>query len=189
MFQLSSFKKNLDSLAFACAGFIIIILFTRHGGIGISPDSVVYSSAAENLQLNGKLADFTHKSLVDFPVLYPIFLRVIIFLTGLKPITFCPALNALLFALLIFLSGYIMEQFNKKSTWYKVAVMSCIVLSPALLEDYSMLWSETLFILWLLLFMMAMQRYFQSRSHKVLIVAAIIASFAAVTRYAGVTII
>lgn len=189
MFQFSSFKKNTDSLAAAAAGFIIIFLFTRHGGIGICPDAVVYLSAAENLQANGKLTDFTHNAVVDFPAFYPLFLCGLMLLTGLKPLLFAPVLNSLLFAVIIYFSGQIMEQFSHRSKWYKRAVLSCIVLSPCLLEVYSMLWSETLFIVWLLLFMMAMHRYFQSYSRKALIAAAVIASLASVTRYAGVTII
>lgn len=189
MFQFSSFKKNIDSLLAAAAGFFIIFLFTRHGGIGLCPDGVVYSTAAENICTNGNLADYTHNAVVEFPALYPFFLSGLMLLTGLKPLVFAPVLNALLFAVIIYLSGYIMEQFSYPSKWYKRAVLSCIVLSPGLLEVYSMVWSETLFILWLLLFMMAMHRYFQSYSRKALIAAAIIASVASVTRYAGVTII
>ena len=48
--------------------------------------------------------------------------------------------------LIIYLAGIIMEQFEYRSRWYKAAILSCIVLSPGLLEDYSMMWSETLFI-------------------------------------------
>ena len=154
-----------------------------------APDGVVYSTAAENLQANGKLADYTHDAVVEFPAFYPFFLSGLMLLTGLKPLVFAPVLNALLFAVIIYLSGYIMEQFSYRSKWYKRAVLSCIVLSPCLLEVYSMLWTETLFILWLLLFMMAMHRYFQSYSRKALIAAAVIASLASVTRYAGITII
>ena len=36
----------------------------------------------------------------------------------------------LLFALIIYLSGYVMDQFSYPSKWYKRAVLSCIVLSP-----------------------------------------------------------
>src|SRR5947207_8141437 len=52
-----------------------------------------------------------------------------------------------------------------------------------------MMWSETLFILFLLLFMMAMHRYLQSNSRKALMAAAIITSVACITRYAGIIII
>ena len=189
MIRLSFFKKNIDSLIAAAAGFLIIFLFTRHSGIGVCPDGVVYTTAAENLRATGKYIDFTHGPVIDFPAFYSIFLSGIMWLTGLKPLTFAPFLNAFLFAMIIYLAGIIMEQFEYRSKWYKAAILSCIVLSPGLLEDYSMMWSETLFILFLLLFMMAMYRYLQYGSRKALITAAIITAFACITRYAGITII
>ncbi|MDP4263867.1 MAG: hypothetical protein Q8941_15170 [Bacteroidota bacterium] len=189
MLLFSSFKKNIDSLLAATAGFFIIFLFTRHGGIGIEPDGVVYLTTAENLGANGKLADFTHNALVDFPAFYPFFLSAVMWLTGLKPLLFAPVLNGLLFAIVIYLSGLIMEQFLYRSKWYKIALLTCIVVSPCLLEVYSMLWSETLFLPLLLLFLISLHRYFQSYSRQALIAAAVIVSFASVTRYAGVTII
>jgi len=189
MFQFSSFKKNIDSSIAAAAGFFIIILFTRHGSIGIEPDSVVFFTTADNLLANGTLSEYMHNSLVEFPAFYPFFLSCIKLLTGLKPLAFAPVINALLFAVIIYLSGYIMEYFSYRSRWYKRAVLSCVVLSPCLLEVYSMLWTETLFILWILLFMIAIHRYFQSYSRKALIAAAVMASLASITRYAGITII
>jgi hypothetical protein len=185
----SFFKKNIDSFIAAIAGFIIIILFTHHGGIGVSPDSVVYSTTAENLSIKGTLTDFTQKRIINFPVFYPLFLSAIMWLTSLKPLAFAPYLNAFLFAILICTAGYIMEQFTHRSKWYKAAILSCVVLSPALLEDYSMLWSETVFILLLLFFMVMMHRYFQTHSLNRLMIAAVITSVACVTRYAGITII
>ena len=189
MFQFSSIKKNIDSIVAAVAGFIIIFLFTRHGGIGVWPDSVVYLTTAENLHANSKLADFAQNAVVEFPAFYPYFLNALILITGLKPLVFTPVLNAMLFALIIYLSGNIIEQYSCHSKWYKIAILSCIVLSPGLLEIYSMLCSETFFLLWLLLFMMAMHHYFRSHNRKALIAAAVIASVVSVTRYAGITII
>ncbi len=181
--------RKMDSLLAAAIGFAIIILFTKHSGIGISPDSVVYLATAENLHTTGKLVDFTHEPIVDFPSGYPIFINMLIWLTHMKPLTFAPILNALLFGLAIYLAGFIMERLKHSSNWCKWAVLSCLAISPCLLEVYSMLWSETVFIVLLLLFFMAMHRYFKSYSLKFIIAAAIIASLAAVTRYAGITII
>jgi hypothetical protein len=189
MFQFLSFKKNIDSLIAAAAGFTIIFLYTRHGGIGLCPDGVVYTTTAKNVVASCNLVDFRHFALVEFPAFYPLFLSGIMLLTGVQPLVFGAMLNALLFALIIYLSGFITGQFSFQSKWYKTAILSCIVLSPGLLEVYSMLWSETIFILLLLLFMVAMHRYFQTYSRKVLITAAIITSVACITRYAGVTIV
>ncbi|MCW3091285.1 MAG: hypothetical protein JWP81_2354 [Ferruginibacter sp.] len=189
MAGFSFMKKNLDSLIAAAAGFVIIILFTRHGGIGVEPDGVVYITTAKNFAATGKLVDFMNVPIVDFPAFYPVFLGTIVLVTGLEPLAFAPVLNALLFAIVIYLSGEMMEQFSIWSKWYKAAMLSVIVLSPCLLEVYSMVWSETLFVIWCLLFMRAMRSYFQHYSRKALIAAALIASLAAVTRYAGVIVI
>jgi len=189
MALISFFKKNADSLVAAVTGFTIILLFTRHSGIGIEPDSVVYLSVAENLHDHGKLIDFTGGRLVDFPAGYPVFLNCIMFLTGLKPLVFAPVLNALLFAVVIFLAGYAMERFMYSPGRYKWAVLSCIIISPCLLEAYSMLLSESLFLVFEMLFFIAICHYFQSHATKWLIAAAIVASLGAVTRYAGITII
>ena len=189
MFRLTGVKKNIDSLIAALAGFTIIFFYTRHGGIGLCPDGVVYTTTAQHVLSAGRLVDYRNYSLVEFPALYPLFLSAVMFVTGLQPLVFGAVLNGILFAIVIFLSGFITERFVNTSKWYKRAVLSCIVLSPGLLEVYSMLWSETIFILFLLLFIITIHRYFQTYSRKVLIAAAIITSIACVTRYAGITII
>jgi hypothetical protein len=52
-----------------------------------------------------------------------------------------------------------------------------------------MLWSETIFILFLVLFIMAMHRYINAGSRKALLAAAVVTALACITRYAGVCII
>lgn len=181
--------RNIDSLLAAVTGAAIILLFCGHGGIGISPDSVVYISTANNMLTNGSVADFTNNPTVDFPFFYPFFLGCISWVTRLKPLLFGHVLNAVLFGLVIYLSGYIMDRFMSIGKWCKWALLSCLVFSPCLLEVYAMLWSETLFILLLLLFMVLIHGYLKSHSRKLLVAIAAVASIAAVTRYAGIVII
>lgn len=182
-------KKNADCNIAALAGFVIILLFTYHSGVGISPDAVVYSSVAENILQHGYLKDFNQTPVTDFPLFYPAMLSAIGFLTHTKVLAFAPFFNAFLFAVVIYLSGQITERFAAFSKWTKRLVLSCIVLSPCLLEVYPMLWSETIFILLLLLFIIALHRYFQTHNYGMLLGAASIAALAAVTRYAGITLI
>jgi hypothetical protein len=182
-------KTNYDALLPAAVGFFIIYVFTRHSGIGISPDSVVYMSVARNIHEHGLLIDFNERPLVVFPSFYPVFLSSLIFITGFDPMVFAPWLNAFLFAMIIYLSGLVMEGFSLRSKWYKYIVLSCIVLSPCLLEIYSMLWSETLFILLLLIFIISLRNYFNAHSIQALLLVAVIAALSCVTRYAGITII
>ncbi|MBS1932467.1 MAG: hypothetical protein JST96_00610 [Bacteroidetes bacterium] len=180
-------KNNLDAVIPSIAGFLIILIYARHSGIGISPDSVVYMSVARNIHAHGTLLDFNARPLVIFPFFYPAFLSAVMFITTLDPMQFAPVMNALLFAWVIYLSGWIMEKFLITSKWYKHFILSCIVISPCLLEIYSMLWSETLFILLLLFFIIALKNYFNTHTIKAMVPVAVITGIACVTRYAGVT--
>jgi hypothetical protein len=187
--KLLSLKKNLDSLIAAIAGFFIIYIFTRHSGIGISPDSVVYLSAARNLHDHGLPLDFNNNHLVIFPLLYPVFLCAFIFITTLDPLVFVPVLNAFLFAITIYTCGWMIERFNIHVRWYKEIMLSCLVLSPCMLEIYSMMWSETIFLFLLLLFIILLGRYLRFPTLRNLFYASCIVSLACVTRYAGITLI
>jgi hypothetical protein len=180
---------NYDAIPAAIAGFLIIYAFSHHGGIGVSPDSVVYISVAANIHDHGTITDFSRGPLMDFPAFYPIFLSGVMFLTGLDCVHFGPVLNGILFASVILLCGWLMEKFSFRSKWYKWILLSIIVFSPCLLEVYSMIWSETLFLVLLLLFIYSCGIYFRSRSNGSLLLMALIAGLACVTRYAGITLI
>lgn len=187
--QIFALNKNLDSLAAAIIGAYFIYLLTKHSGIGISPDSVTYLSAARNFKDGKGLIQFDHIPLVDFPGCYPAFLGLISFISGKDPLQFAPVLNEFLFAVLIYVSGSLMNGFMSPSRWYKGIILSFILLSPCLLEVFPMLWSETLFIVELLFFIYVMSGYFRTHKPSTLLFAALIASIAAVTRYAGITLI
>ena len=173
----------------AIAGFLLIQLCARHGGIGISPDSVVYMSTAASIHDRGLINDFSGLPMMDFPAFYPIFLSGIQFLTGRDALSFGPVLNGLLFAMLIFLCGWLMEKFTVRLKAYKWILLSIILLSPCLLEVYCMIWSETLFLLLSLLFIICARRYFLSHTRGSLVLLGFVATLACVTRYAGVSFI
>ena len=187
--QLLVIKKNFDSLVAALIGFIIIYLYTKHSGIGVSPDSVVYLSTAKNLYEKGIPLDYSNQYMVIFPLFYPAFLRFMMSILSMDAISFAPILNACLFAALIFICGWMIERFNLRFRWYKPILLSCIVVSPCLIEIYSMIWSETIFLILLLFFIISLSRYLQQTSWKNLIIITIIVSLACVTRYIGVAMI
>jgi hypothetical protein len=186
---LNWLKKHGDSLLASVAGFFIIYFFTQHGGIGISPDSIAYTSTARNLVAGNGLFSFGGHPLVDFPAFYPLFLSLVMLLSGLDVVACAPVLNGLMFSVVIFLSGVIMERFIRRSKWYKIILLVAIATSPALIEVYSMLWSETLFIILSLLFFFALHRYYRNHSLRSLLVLAVIAAVAFDTRYAGITFV
>jgi hypothetical protein len=185
---MNRYLKNIDTLIAAVAGFYIIYLFTTYSGIGVSPDSIMYTSTARNLHAQGLMHTF-RGPLVDFPVFYPLFLALVTLITGADPIAAGPILNGLLFAALIWMCGWIMAGFQFSSRLYKWLLLLALVVSPPLLQVYVYLWSETLFILFILIFIIAFKRYQLNHHIKRLLIAALIAAIACITRYAAVTII
>ncbi len=187
--NLFSFFKNLDSLLAAITGFFLIQLFFKHSGIGISPDSVTYLSAARNMIHGNGFKSFDNLPVVDFPFAYPFLLTIISFFTRLDPLQFGCVLNGLLFGMLLYVSGGIMNGFQKPSGWYKRVLLSCILLSPAIQEVYTLLWSETLFLLLVMLFVVSMTNYFRQSGIRWLLISIILCAVACLTRYAGVFLV
>jgi hypothetical protein len=179
--------RHLDALIAAMAGFIMVHLYTKYSGAGISPDSIMYMSTARNLNDHLGYTYFGGKPIVAFPVFYPTFLAIAQFITRTDPLILAPYINGLLLATLVFLSGLIMERFTSK--WYKWFILLAIVLSPSLLEIYSFLWSETLFMVWMLIFIIACHHYGQVHTTKALVTLAIVTALALITRYAGITLV
>ncbi|MBS1665460.1 MAG: hypothetical protein JST68_30745 [Bacteroidetes bacterium] len=190
MLQHKLRSGNYDALLAAIAGFIIIQLLCSYGGIGVSPDSVVYLSTAQNIHDHALINDFTNQPVMDFPAFYPIFLSGILFLTGGGSVlSYGPILDGLLFGLLIWLCGWMMDRFSVVSRWYKWTILIFIVLSPCLLEIYTMIWSETLFLLLSVFFIIGCHRYFHTHSTRSLLLIGVLAGLACVTRYAGVAVV
>jgi hypothetical protein len=182
-------QHHWDALLASVAAALFIFCFTRHSGIGISPDSVMYQTTAENIRAHFSFNDFNNLPLVDFPVGYPGFLALIAFLSGSSVLAVAPVVNALLFAGVIMLTSYIVDGFRTTSRWYKLLFLSLLACSPALLEVYSMLWSETLFIFWVLLFIVLLRSWLQYHRMRTVWAMTLVSALAMVTRYAGITLV
>jgi hypothetical protein len=181
-----TFKHNIDALIAAFIGASIIYWLAIQHGIGISPDSLTYTSVARNM-LHGRFwYQFDGRPLVVFPCFYPSFLGSIMFVTQHDIIAIAPIINALLFAVVIFLVGCLAQQMVRNKL-YKWLLLSCLIISSSLMEIYCMLWSETLFILLMLLLFVALRKYGNSYSINALFQLSTIAAIACIIRFAGVT--
>jgi hypothetical protein len=187
--NLFSPLRNLDSMLAALTGFVLIQIFSKHSGIGISPDSVTYLSAARHMVSGRGFISFEGFPVVDFPVAYPILLTIISFLTSLDPLQFAPVLNGLLFGALIYFSGSLMNGFLKPSGWYKRIILVCILFAPAIQEVYTLLWSETIFLLLVILFIMSISNYLNHLNTRWLLVSSGLCALACITRYAGLFLV
>ena len=183
-----NFTNHIDSIVAALIGGVLIILYTNHNGLGISPDSIYYTSASDAWVKGNGWIQFDQTPLVMFPVGYPFLLGVLHFIFPQSIIPIMPFVNALLFAIVILLSGVMLEKINL-SKWFKWILLLLIVFSPTLIEIYSMLWSETLFIVEILVFIYYAQTYFTNANFKNLLTVSLVAAIATITRFAGVTLI
>ena len=189
MTKAGNYIKNLDVLIAAVLGFVVIYLFTRYNGIGISPDAIMYTSAARSFHDHGTLHTFLNQPIVDFPIFYPVFLALVYLISGVDPIAAGTVVNGLLFAGLLFMSGWLMQKFAPGRLLYKWVVLIFILLAIPLLEIFTYLWSETLFTFLVLVFFVAFSNYINKRTITALIIAALVAALTSITRYAGVTVI
>jgi hypothetical protein len=188
-FNIFALKHNYDSAIIGILGALLIYLFTRHGGIGLEPDSIVYLSTARSAATGGGFFEFEGIPLTDFPLGYPAFLGIFLFITRIDILQSAPVINMLLFFGLIYLSGCIINEFTRKNHWIKVPFLVLIAFSPILLNAYTTLMSETLFLVMILIFFVTLKRYGREKTIKKLILVALIAGLSCVVRYAGVTLI
>jgi hypothetical protein len=184
--NLFSLSKNPDSLFAAMIGFSLILIFSKHSGIGASPDSVTYLAATRHLVQGMGFTSFDNRPVVDFPFAYPLFLTIISFFSRMDPLQFGAWLNGILFGVLLYVSGSLMNGFHKTTGWYKRILLLCILFSPALQEVYSMLWSETVFLILILIFILGITNYLKFKTNKWLLISAGICAVTCLTRYAGV---
>src|ERR1700759_4060162 len=117
--NLFSLSKNIDSLLAALIGFFLIQIFSRHSGIGVSPVSVTYIAATRHMVSGLGFKSFDNMPVVDFLFAYPLFLTIISFLSRLDPMQFGPWMNGILFGVLLYVAGSIMNGFQKTTGWYK----------------------------------------------------------------------
>lgn len=182
------FKNNIDSVIAALIGGLLVILFTKHGGVGVSPDSIYYLSAADSLNAGHGYFQFDDTPLIMFPLFFSTSIAFIESVFQQSYFQIAAYVNAVLFGLTIFISGCMLEQTNH-TKWLKWIVLLLIALSPSLLEVYSMLWSETWYVLEVILFIWFIKKYFEIPSIKYLLYVALIAAIAAETRLIGVSVI
>ena len=169
-------------------GAIVIFLLTSRYGAGITPDSAAYISAARNLAEGNGFLTYNGLPLVVQPPLYPIILAVIKKIIVIDPQISAGYVNALLFGLIIYLSGLLLLRHLKSFALIFLGTVS-VLISFALVQASLMALSELLFIFLLLLFLYFFGTYQAKRDFVSFFLFAISAALACLTRYTGVIII
>jgi hypothetical protein len=166
-------------------GVAIVWLCTMRYGPGLSPDSAGYISAARSLLAGNGYLYPDGQMYTQWPPLFPTLLAGL-GLLGMDPLTGARVLNAVAFGLIVLLSGRL---FARCTTTREFALLgtSSILISIPLLGVSVMVWSEPVFVVLTLLFMLYMPAFLCTGRLRSLILVAIFAGLACLERYAGIT--
>jgi hypothetical protein len=181
------FRANTALMLQCAAGFIVMLICMSKYGPGLTHDSVAYLYAADGL-LNGRgMVYFGYGTpFVQWPPLLP-FLLASLKITGLDPINSIRFINALVYALTVYFSGLWLTH-N-----VKIRILSIIgqaaAFSVPLVYVSKHLWTEGMFILFILLFLSYSSRFVINGASKDLVLMSVFASLSVLTRYAGITAI
>jgi hypothetical protein len=169
------------------AGVGIALLSTSRYGVGLSPDSAGYISAARNLLAGEGLRCYDAGWYTYWPPLFPLCLAAI-GLTGIDPAVAARFLNAFALGGIIFVAGMLLKHSLRSKCL--VIIGTAAVLSCSLrLGIASMAWTEPIFVLLIIAFTFYMPAFFAQPCGRTVTMVSLIAALCSMQRYTGVTLI
>ena len=168
-------------------GSFLIWSMTELYGTGVSPDAVVYVSVARNLNQEHAYTPFDGRPMVLWPPVYPTVISVPAIL-GIDPLLAARCLNAVLFGVLVILSGLWLQAQVRRQILAVVASLAVLCSYPlATVSRFA--WTEPLY---LFLMLVLLRFIWRTRHilvwHRAFALGALTAT-ACLTRYAGVALI
>ncbi len=174
------------------SGVAAALLATRWG-VGLSPDSTDYITAARGLlagrglQVWGPEGSFV--PLTHHPPFFPMTLSMI-GLVGIEPLEGARLLNSVLFGLNIFLAGLVIDRLIGDGDLRAVTIVGAffVLSSHTLLLVHTMAWSEPLFLFLGLSGLAMLALYLEEGGGRFFHAAALAVGLAFLTRYLGVAL-
>jgi hypothetical protein len=169
------------------ASTALILCCTAQYGVGVTPDSVAYISAARNLAMGNGLKIYDKSPYISWPPLYPLLLAGLEFI---KVDSFDGArlINVVCIILSVIISWFYLIPMLK----YKFLAIIClvmIVLSRPLIFVSLFAYSEPIFIVLTLLSLYFLSKYLETGGWSSLVSATIFTMLAIQCRYVGCTIL
>jgi hypothetical protein len=163
---------------------------TPHG-LGVSPDSTQYLSAAQNLaDGRGLVVHWWARGVVPlthFPPLVPIAIGTLVS-AGLELARAAQVLNGVALALTVWIT-FLMTQRSTGSTFAPFCAALAVALSRDVLEVHAMVWSEPLYTVLSMAALFLVIRLLTDERWWLLVLAAVIAGLTIVTRYVGIALV
>ena len=181
-------------IVFLC--YLIIYLNAKNYGIGISPDSTHYISTADNissrLYYSSSITSWDVKEETAWPTLwpplFPIFLSIFIKLRIFVGENLFVYLNSSLWAITVILSWMLLVKLFE-NLWERILTIFLLNISIGLNYIYLFVWSETLFIPFILVYILLFDKYRQERSNKYLVLLLLVTSLLPLIKYIGIIFI
>jgi len=170
-------------------GTVLVLLTTSHYGAGLSTDSVAYIATARNIAHGLGATSLDGNPLVLQAPFYSLLLACIDRLFGVDPLSSAPVVNAVILGLLVYVSGSLISRHLTQGYVYALLGAAAVLLSPALFGVSVMAWSEPLFVLFAVLFLLFLESWLQNKDRAWFAIFTLSAALACITRYAGVTLI
>lgn len=160
-----------------------------HGrnGVLLDWDSVNYISVADSLLAGEGFRQFNGLLYRDWPPLYPLLLAAP-GLAGVDPYPWAGGLNALAFALTIFVVGQGLRR-HLTSRWLLLGGCLAAALAYPLTRQAAFALTETIFILFTLLALLAAERFLNMERRSALLWSALFTALACLTRYLGLSLV
>lgn len=175
-------------LILSCSVMWFHLRVTRTYGAGLSPDSVVYISVARNILHGNGIFTFDGTPLVLQPPLFPISIAAVSRLLNTDPLEGVRILNGTLLGVVVVL-GSLLAYLVLRSRLYAFGVAVLLASSHVLLEVSVMAWSEPLFIVLVLVFLVCCLRPYRQNLHGWAVLMGLLVACATLTRYLGVVLL
>ena len=180
----SGFALYLLGLAGLGAALVLALGFTW--GVGVDWDGVAYIGVARALLAGDGFTGPYDLPFTHFGPLYPLLLAAP-GLLQVAPYAAAGLLNAVLFGLTVWITG---QWLRRRLASRFLAAWGALALTLAVpaARVAAHVWSETLFILWIMCALICTDRFFDTRRASFLAAAGIFTALACLTRYIGVAL-
>jgi hypothetical protein len=191
MFNSLSKEKDFKNYLFVLAaiGLVLISLTTSKYGAGVSSDAARNLSTADSLLQGKGFVDMLGGPFILWPPLYPLVLAGLSLLTKWNTFQSAWYLNVALYAVNIWLSGWLLFMVFRQRPVYAIAGTLIILLSRSTLRIYANVASEPLFGTLMLLFFFSAAKYIKDASGVALWSMFGFAGLTTLQRYLGVVLI
>jgi hypothetical protein len=182
-------KLILIFLTLSLVGAALVMLATNRYGAGLSPDSVNYVAAARSVAIGKGLVMYDGSPFVILAPLYPVLLGSISRVTGLDAVSSAHIVGAVLFAAIVFLTGVLLLEYVTFSPVLAVLGTAAVLAGEPMATVSVMAWTEPLFTVCVLLFLICARLYTGSASTSALAAMTLSAAVVPLVRYVGIIVV